>query len=97
MTETEYTLTANHVAAAAAPGEVSVDLYENGSRLLGPDGDPDVLVVRIGGVTVRLTLANPQDRRTAAELLRRVHVATAYAYQRVTGYAMPPYQAIGPS
>jgi len=48
-------------------------------------------------VTVRLTLANPQDRRTAAELLRRVHVATAYAYQRVTGYAMPPYQAIGPS
>lgn len=49
------------------------------------------------GVTVRLTLANPQDRRTAAELLRRVHVATAYAYQRVTGYAMPPYRAIGPS
>jgi len=49
VTETEYTLTANHVAAAAAPGEVSVDLYENGSRLLGPDGDPDVLVVRIGG------------------------------------------------
>lgn len=91
---TRITLTPDQIAEAAQPGAVSVDLYAaDGEPVRGPySGRPSLLVIDVGRLRVELPLNTLDDAARAEELLTRIHVATAYAYQRITDRQMPPYR-----
>lgn len=82
---TRYTLTPEQIADAVVPGAVTVDLYDtDGEEFLGLYGPPARIVIDIGRLRIDLPLdpQTPQEMARAGELLKRVHVAAAYAYQR---------------
>lgn len=78
------------LAEMVEPAAVSVTLYgSDGAPLHGQSGIPVRLAITVGRYTIELPLTTSEERRAVEELLTRVHVATAYAYQRVTERQMP--------